>query len=93
MEARTTLARLEYEFETGITFLKLNKQVVDANGKVLFSEPHRTPVAPGGSVEGQMTMVNANLETMGFPAVPTKDVALCSKIIEAARAPVVIVTK
>lgn len=68
LEKRTRLERVTTHVPTGTIEIQLYKEVVDG-GKVLFSEPHRTTIAPGADVEQQMGEVNRHLVEMGMAPV------------------------
>lgn len=64
------------------------KQMHDENGQLLFSEPHRTAVAPDGDIDTQLDAVFAHLDVLGYPCGgegQTRMRALAYKIDAAAR--------
>lgn len=80
MQTRTIIDRIEIEPQTGTTFVRMLKQIVDGD-RVLSSEYHRTTFPPDGDVAAQAAVVNAHLATMGFPSVSLEDEAILRKTI------------
>ncbi|MBT1154379.1 hypothetical protein J1C56_02110 [Aminobacter anthyllidis] len=50
--------------------LQLLKQVINDDGTVFFSEPHRSVVDPDMEPGNQMVAVNEHLAEMGYPPLP-----------------------
>ena len=59
----------------GSIALQMLKQVINDDGTVFASEPHRTALDPDTEVSGQMSAVNAHPAAMGWPAVNADDLA------------------
>jgi hypothetical protein len=86
-QAHTILEQVEANFITGQTFIQWRKQIVAANGAIVFAEPHRTSLdpahyAPDGKtlipatdLPTQIAAVSAHLISMGWPAVAATDTA------------------
>lgn len=66
--------------------IKLNKRIIDDDGSVFFTEPHRTSVDVLGEVSDQIALVNAHLNGLGFPAVPDAALAKISALTNLHRA-------
>jgi hypothetical protein len=73
LEKKTVLDRIEIDAD-GHVFMRLQKQIVE-DGEVLFSEFHRSVIAPGQTPEAQVASVNSHLVQMGFPEIPAADQA------------------
>ncbi|MER9164410.1 hypothetical protein [Mesorhizobium sp. M0715] len=70
----------------GSVGIKLFKRVLNDDGSVLFSEPHRTSVDVLVEVNDQVALVNSHLEQMGFPHVPDSATAMVTKLVKLHRA-------
>jgi hypothetical protein len=57
----------------GVIQLRILKQVVGDDGKVVFDGYHRTTLEPGVDVTAQMDAVNAHLTKMGYGALSPED--------------------
>lgn len=88
IEKRTVIDQIEAT-RSGILFLKLQKQIVE-DGRVLGSEPHRTPIEPGVSLDAQMRAVNAHLLQMGYAAVEPAEVERARRLVDAEHTPGVV---
>ncbi len=80
MEAKTIIDEIAFEPPSGVTRIRMRKQVVDGD-KVLASEYHRTSIDADGDGPAQIAAVNAHLAQLGFPAVTTEDAAMVSAIM------------
>jgi hypothetical protein len=76
MQTLTIIDRIEIEPQTGNIGVRMRKEVLDDQGRVLMSELHRTMIAAGADAVSQMAVVDADLEKMGFSAVKVEDRAL-----------------
>jgi hypothetical protein len=81
MQTRTIIDRIEIEPQTGNIGVRIRKQVVDDQGKVVMSEIHRTMIAPRADAVLQMAVVDADLEKMGFSAVKAEDRGLLNSAL------------
>lgn len=57
----------------GVLQLRFLKQIVDDDGTVTFDGYHRTTLPPGVDASVQMEAVNKHLTSMGYGALPEKD--------------------
>lgn len=73
MQARTIIDRIEIDVQTGTVGLRMKKQVVSDDDKVISEQYHRTAFDPWTNHEKQMAAVNAHLAEMGFGAVIQAD--------------------
>lgn len=71
----TKMSQVTVDFASGVVLLKMEKQIIDDDGSILFSEPHRTSVAAGGDLYLQMALVNSNLVQMKFDPIPLDEIA------------------
>lgn len=79
MTEKRTVYESTKALEDGTLLVKLRKEIVE-NGKVLWSEPHRTSIQPGEDVAKAMEGVTANLasgvmlktgDVVAFPVADT----------------------
>lgn len=73
MQKRTIIDRIEIDPQTGDIGVRLRKQVVDDDGKVLANEPHRVMLEADTDAADAVGRVNVHLGMMGFPAVRDED--------------------
>jgi hypothetical protein len=90
LQTRTVLKRIEIHFDetTGqpTTFVHILKQGLNDDGKVVLSQPHRTPMPDADDLAGlQMVEVNDHLVELGFDPIPADDIALVDKHHRASR--------
>lgn len=88
IEKRTVIDQIEAT-RSGVLFLQFDKQIVE-DGRVLSSEPHRTPLEPGVSLDAQMAAVNVHLVQMGFPSLEAAEVERARRIVDAEHRPAVV---
>lgn len=69
MHKRTVLNQITLCADGSIG-LQLMKQVIEDDGTIFFSEPHRSVVDPDVEPGNQMMAVNAHLAEMGYPPLP-----------------------
>lgn len=58
----------------GLVGVRIAKQFIDATGKVVHEEWHRTIIAPEDDAGAQMARVNAHLMQMGFSEVSVSEI-------------------
>lgn len=69
MEKRTVFQSATL-LENGTVDIKLRKEVVDDDGRVWFSEPHKRIVEPGSDLAEEIDVIGGHLRQMGFGGVP-----------------------
>lgn len=75
MEKRSTVDQIEVQ-RNGMIQVRIAKEIVDADGRVVSQDWHRTSLPPGTDIEAHMAAVNAHLtEFVLWPAVSAADVA------------------
>lgn len=80
-QLRTIIEKIEVDIQTGYIGLKMLKQVVDNDGKVIFSEPHRASISPTVNPPEIMAVIHADLNRRGFPNAPPSEIALMEQTI------------
>jgi hypothetical protein len=70
---RTIVDQIEIT-RTGHIGIRFRKEVVE-DGRALSSDFHRTGIEIGGDIDAQMSAVNADLQSKGWPAVDPAEYA------------------
>ena len=74
METRSIIDRIEIDPQTGNIGVRIRKQIVDDQGRVLSSDYHRTTIdAAEPDPAAQMSVVNEHLGQMGYSALKSED--------------------
>lgn len=68
-ETKTILRQTELLRGPKVVQVKLMKEILDHNGNVIFSQPHRFTIDESTDLDAQVAAVNAHLEEMGYPHI------------------------
>lgn len=81
MKTQVRLSSCEVQ-EGGVVGVRLVKEIVDDDGKVLASDYHRTVIPAGITVKAQMSDVNDHLDEMGYPALSDAEIAVIQAFVD-----------
>jgi hypothetical protein len=81
METRTVIERIEVDAQFGTVGVRIQKQVVGDNGKVISFGYHRMAIAPTDDPLAILAGVTAHLKQMGYPEFVDAELALLDAIL------------